>query len=223
MASLKLVIDPLWYGSDNTQKRQVVQGTVKYVPDTPGGTTYTYKAGGIRITFEPLEVIKASTMIPQWVEIKSLNNPGTTYLWTPGAIVTNVEIDDNELTVTAKNNFEEGDHVTFSYLTGPAGEIFNNWGLGVSPHAPVIVTESDGSEFEAKVGVETLASSATMGLAIPVKYRDAFPPPLPPTLPALPPMGNVKIIKSGAEVTTIASGDRNDVILFRAEFMRSYN
>jgi|SRR5215475_1633506 len=218
MATLQFNIDPLWFGIDNTQRRIIVQGNAQLMPDEPGGQTFTYSQGGIRGVWGYLEPIKATTLMPLWVQIESLSS-GISYVWTPGAAVTNIEIVDGVLTATADNNFAENDEVTFRYLTGNA-DVFNGYGLGVTPLAPLKVTQSDGSTFQGNVGVEEMESTETTGLAIPVRYGPLVPPPLPPTLPSAPAMGFVKILDNGTEVSSI--DNPTDVITYRAEFMRSY-
>ena len=220
MAKLQINIDPLWYGIDNTQRRIVAQGSAEFLPDDPTASTpvYSYIPGGIRAIWHLLEPIKATNLMPLWVQLESVASSGLSYIWSPGAAVTKVEIDDGELEVTAKNSFAEHDHVTFRYLTGDA-DVLNGWGLAVSPHRPLRVTEATPTSFKGDVGILELDETETQGLAVAVRYGPLVPPPLPPTLPSDPPMGQVMIMHGTSEASSI---NHEDVILVRAEFMRSY-
>lgn len=220
MAKLQINIDPLWYGIDNTQRRIVAQGSAEFLPDDPTAATpvYTYTPGGIRAIWHLLEPIKATNLMPLWVQLESVANSGLTYVWSPGASVTNVAIADGELTVTANNSFADDDLVTFRYLTGDA-DVLNGWGLAVTPHRPLRVTDATSTTFKGEVGILELGATQTQGLAVPIKYGPLVPPPLPPTLPSDPPMGQVMIMSGTSEASAI---NPQDVILVRAEFMRSY-
>lgn len=220
MAKLQINIDPLWYGIDNTQRRIVAQGSAEFLPDDPSAASpvYTYKPGGIRAIWHLLEPIKATNLMPLWVELESVAHSGLTYVWSPGASVTNVAVTNGELTVTAKNSFADDDLVTFRYLTGNA-DVLNGWGLAVTPARPLRVTNATATSFQGSVGILELNSTATGGLAVPIQYGPLVPPPLPPTLPSDPPMGQVMIMSGTSEASAI---NPKDVILVRAEFMRSY-
>src|SRR5215475_468319 len=137
-------------GVDNGQTRQIIYGSAAVKPDTPGGATSTYVLGGIRAVWFPLEPIKATHFVPAWVDMASLLN-GQKYQWTQGAVVTNVAVAANVLTVTAANNFAAGDRVRLTGIPGlpQPSTGFNN---GI-----VTVVTATATNFTARVAVPTLA------------------------------------------------------------------
>lgn len=203
------------YGKDNTQRRLIFQGTAGVKSDTPGGSTATYVRGGIRAAFVPLEPIKAFPVTPIWVDIVSLKAHNT-YIWSPGANISNVAISGTTLTVTANNNFQPGDQVKLVNLQGTAAPLNN---------IEVTVITASATQFTAYLGAASL-NVATIGLAIPIRYFTPTPTQVGQENPLIPmPQGNVMIVAGTTELTagSIPTANTGDQLQYRAEFVRSYH
>lgn len=203
------------YGVDNTQRRIMTYGYATIQPDTAGGSTYTYVAGGIRAQWVPTQAIKAQTMMPEWVTMVSLKSHNL-YVWTPGAIITNVAVASTTVTVTCANNFQVGDRVKLVGLAPPVPALNN---------MTVTVVTATASSFTASLGVANLASTAVNGIARPIRYYTP-PPTVPGQNPLVPaPQGSVMILSAaGAEISAgaIPAANTGDLVLARGEFVRSY-
>jgi hypothetical protein len=206
MATLQFNVENFPYGIDNTQRRLNAYGRTSIGPDSPTASplVFTYVVGGIRAAFVPLEPIKAVPVMPNWVQIVSLTG-AYVYQWRSFSLISAVAVASGVITVTVQNNFQVGDQVQLTELTGNAA-VLNT--------SRLIVATASAANFTAPIAAANLASTTTAGKATTLRNQNGMPS-----------QGNVKILTgAGVELTAgaIAAAVQADVTTYRAEFVRSY-
>jgi hypothetical protein len=195
---------------DNTMRREVVYGIATFVGASP-----SYVLGGIRVNFN-LEKLKCQTMIPAWTDLGSVSGSGYQYIINSvGALITNIALTTNVVTITANNNLAVGDKVLISGVTTAT---FLN-GVTLTVAAGVSATS-----FTAPFTHANYGTAGDTGFALPTTY-----------VSGLPFQGNLQIFTGAAaqsplaELSTgalpagiVGSATVNaDQIAIKAEFIRA--
>jgi len=209
VATFSAVSAPYPYGNDNTQRHQRQSGLFTIVGDSP-----SYVQGGCRINFSSLEAIKASSpyLLPVWLEAVSWGGSTGIYVYryAPlGAVISNLVLTSNVVTITCHNNLAAGDVVLLSGLTTSTD--LN--GLKLT----VLANSLTATAFTASLTHANINNGAETGFCTPVSYASG-----------LPFQGNLQIFQAAGsaaplvELSTagLPSGVTADSIAFRAEFVR---